>query len=37
MDEEYVYFQEEIHLLQHDHDAIHLTQNDYENSLNPRR
>jgi hypothetical protein len=37
MDEEYVDFQEEIHLLQDDNDVIHLTQNDYENSLNPRR
>jgi hypothetical protein len=37
VDEEYVDFQEEIHLLQDDNDAIHLTQNDYENSLNPKR
>jgi hypothetical protein len=37
MDEEYVYFQEEIHLIQDDNDVNHLTQNDYENFLNPRR
>jgi hypothetical protein len=36
MDEEYVYFQEEINLLQDDNYTIHLTQNDYENSLDPR-
>jgi hypothetical protein len=29
--------QEEIHLLQDENNAIHLTQNDYENSLNPRK
>jgi hypothetical protein len=36
MDEEYVYFQEKIQLLQDGNDFIHMTQNDYENSINPR-
>ena len=36
MNEEYFDFQEKIHLLQDGNDAIHLTQNDYENSINPR-
>jgi hypothetical protein len=37
MNEEYVDYQDKIHLLQDENDSIHLIQNDYENFLNPRR
>jgi hypothetical protein len=37
VDESYDEYTEEIHLLQDDNDAIHLTQNDYEESLNPKK
>jgi hypothetical protein len=37
MDEEYVEYTEEVHLLQDENNAMHLTQNDYEYSLNPRK
>jgi hypothetical protein len=30
-------YTEEIHLLQDDNDVIHITQYDYEGSLNPKK
>jgi hypothetical protein len=37
VDEGYDEYTEEIHLLQDDNDSIHVTQNDYEGSLNPKK
>jgi len=37
MDEEYIEYTEEVHLLKDENNAIHITQNDYESSLNPRK
>jgi hypothetical protein len=37
VDESYDEYTEEIQLLQDDNYAIHLTQNDYEESLNPKK
>jgi hypothetical protein len=37
MDEEYVKYIEEVHLLQDENNSMHLTQNDYEDSLNPKK
>jgi hypothetical protein len=37
VDERYDEYIEEIHLLQYDNDAIHLIENDYEESLNPNK
>jgi hypothetical protein len=34
--EEFSYFQEEMHLIQDSHEAMHLTQHDYERSLNTK-